>query len=104
MQRYWSGDIELAPPQIMSLAYLSHFRNVDEVLRAARLTLPPVIAPEPFQHEGLRLVCYPGDAHHPVPERVFTGPTRLTYRNRRFEPAGGFESLFDRAPGFFGGD
>ncbi len=101
LARYWSGSIEMAPPQIMSLAYLSHFRNVEQVLRTARLTSPPVIAPEPFQHEGLRVVCYPGDERHPVPGRVFPGPTRLTYRNKRFEPARGFESLFDRAPGFF---
>ena len=104
LQRYWHGDIELAPPQIMSLSYLSHFRSVDEVLRTARQTPPPVIAPEPFQHDGLRVICYPGDARHSVPRRAFPGPTRLTYRNKRFEPAGGFESLFERAPGFFVGD
>ena len=40
-------------------------------------------------------------SERPVPGRVFPGPTRLTYRNKRFEPARGFESLFDRAPGFF---
>ena len=104
LQRYWNGDIELAPPQIMSLSYLSHFRTVDQVLRTARKARPPVIAPEPFQHEGLRVICYPGDARHSVPQRAFPGPTRLTYRNKRFEPAEGFESLFDRAPGFFGED
>jgi 8-oxo-dGTP pyrophosphatase MutT (NUDIX family) len=102
LQRYWSGDIELAPPQIMSLAYLSHFASVDDVLQTARQTRPPVIAPEPFQQDGLRVVCYPGDKQHTVPVRVFPGPTRLTYRNKRFEPLNGFESLFDRAPGFFG--
>ena len=88
----------------MSLAYLSHFACVDDVLRSARQTRPPLIAPEPFQQDGQRVICYPGDARHSVPERAFPGPTRLTYRNRRFEPADGFESLFDRAPGFFGGD
>jgi len=40
------------------------------------------------------VVCYPGDARHPVPERALPGPTRLHYRNRRFEPAEGLEALF----------
>ncbi len=101
LEQYWRGDIALAPPQIMSLAHLAHYRGVEEVLHSARTRKPPVVQPEPFQHEGLRVVCYPGDERHPVSERALPGPTRLTYRNKRFEPAGGFESLFSAAPGFF---
>ena len=101
LAQYWNGDIALAPPQIMSLAHLSHFASVDAALVAARRTLPPVIAPEPFQEDGLRVVCYPGDERHSVRDRALPGPTRLAYRNKRFEPTGGFESLFDRTPGFF---
>src|SRR5690606_40235891 len=29
LERYWAGDIDLAPPQIMSLAQLSRYRNLD---------------------------------------------------------------------------
>lgn len=96
--RYWAREIELAPPQIMSLAHLSHYNNVQDVLQAARNRRPPVVAPEPFIQDGLRVICYPGDERHSVSERALPGPTRLTYRDKRFEPADGFEALFTPAP------
>ncbi len=94
LQRYWDGVIELAPPQIMSLAHLARHGDVQSVLAAARARLPPVIQPEPFDHEGARVICYPGDARHSVREQALPGPTRLCYRNKRFEPDAGFEALF----------
>ena len=95
LQRYHDRLIELAPPQIMSLAQLSRHASVAEALHEARGRPPPVIQPEPFQNEeGLRVLCYPGDARHPLCERAMPGPTRLTFRNRRFEADGGFEALF----------
>ena len=94
LRRYWEREIELAPPQIMSLAHLSHYGRVQDVLHAARQRKPPVIAPEPFELEGSRVVCYPGDVRHPMQERALPGPSRLIYRNKRFEPDGGFEGLF----------
>jgi 8-oxo-dGTP pyrophosphatase MutT (NUDIX family) len=94
LQQYWDRQIELAPPQIMSLAHLSRHAGVESVLAAARARLPPVIQPEPFDHEGQRVICYPGDARHSVREQALPGPTRLSYRNRRFEPDAGFEALF----------
>lgn len=94
LQQYWDRQIELAPPQIMSLAHLSRHAGVASVLAAARARLPPVIQPEPFDHEGSRVICYPGDARHSVREQALPGPTRLSYRNRRFEPDAGFEALF----------
>ncbi|MDW5443443.1 NUDIX hydrolase [Polaromonas sp. SM01] len=94
LQQYWAGDIELAPPQIMSLAHLARHSTVDSVLAAARARLPPVIQPEPFEHEGNRVICYPGDERHSVREQALPGPTRLRYHNKRFEPLDGFEALF----------
>lgn len=94
LRQYWDGRIVLAPPQIMSLAHLSRHANVASALAQARLRPPPVILPEPFEHDGVRMVCYPGDERHSVRERALPGPTRLHYRNNRFEPAGGFEALF----------
>ena len=61
----------------------------------ARSRLPPVIQPEPFDLDGVRVICYPGDERHPVTERAMPGPTRLQYREKRFEPVGGFDALFD---------
>jgi 8-oxo-dGTP pyrophosphatase MutT (NUDIX family) len=94
LEQYWSGQIDLAPPQIMSLAHLSRHADVRSVLAAAGARRPPVIQPEPFDLEGSRVICYPGDARHSVREQALPGPTRLCYRNRRFEPVGGFDALF----------
>lgn len=94
LQQYWDRQIELAPPQIMSLAHLSRHAGVASVLAEARARRPPVIQPEPFDHEGKRVICYPGDARHSVREQALPGPTRLSYSNRRFEPDDGFEALF----------
>ncbi len=68
---------------------------MDSVLAQARARRPPLIQPEPFQREdGVRVVCYPGDARHPVPEVAMPGPSRLLYRGDRFEPEDGFDALF----------
>ena len=88
------GRIDLAPPQIMSLAHLARHASVASVLDAARRQPPPLILPEPFDHDGVRVLCYPGDAMHPVRERALPGPTRLHYHARRFTPEDGFEALF----------
>lgn len=94
LQQYWDRQIELAPPQIMSLAHLSRHTGVASVLSAARARRPPVIQPEPFDLDGKRVICYPGDARHSVREQALPGPTRLSFSNRRFEPDNGFEALF----------
>jgi 8-oxo-dGTP pyrophosphatase MutT (NUDIX family) len=94
LRQYWDRQIELAPPQIMSLAHLARHASVESALAQARLRPPPLVLPEPFEHEGERVICYPGDERHSVRERALPGPTRLHYRERRFEPAEGFEALF----------
>jgi hypothetical protein len=40
------------------------------------------------------VVAYPGDPAHPVAARAMPGPTRLVFRDDRFEPVGGFGALF----------
>jgi 8-oxo-dGTP pyrophosphatase MutT (NUDIX family) len=94
LEQYWDHTIELAPPQIMSLAHLTRHATVDSVMQAARAQLPPLIQPESFDEAGTRVVCYPGDPAHSVRQRAIPGQTRLMYRNKRFEPVDGFESLF----------
>ena len=94
LRQYWDGAIELAPPQIMSLAHLSHHASAAAAVEQARQRPPPVVLPHAFDDNGARAICYPGDAQHPVRERALPGPTRLHYRNQRFEPVDGFEALF----------
>ena len=99
LRRYADGEVTLGPPQIMSLLQLAACRSAAEVLDAARLRKPALIEPEPFQLDGRRVVCYPGDTHHPVAERAMLGPTRLIQRDGRFEPPGGIEELLSLAAG-----
>ncbi len=94
LEQYWARGIELAPPQIMSLAHLARHSTVETVMSEARTQTPPLVCPEPHDAHGERVLCYPGDARHSVVQRALPGPTRLIYRNRRFEPTEGFEALF----------
>ncbi len=93
--RYVAGEIELAPPQIMSLFHLKQHTNAASVLAEAALRTPPVVQPEPFDDDGVRVICYPGDARHPVHERAFPGPSRLRFVGGHFEPLGGLARLLD---------
>jgi 8-oxo-dGTP pyrophosphatase MutT (NUDIX family) len=93
LRRYWEGTIVMAPPQIMSLAHLARHRDVASALAAAAQRQPPCIRPEPREVEGVRVLCYPGDAWHSEGEQVLPGPTRLSWRNKRFEPDAGLGIL-----------
>ena len=94
LEQHRDGLIELAPPQIMTLAHLSRFGSVQHAMADARGRMPPVIQPEPYDHDGTRMICYPGDERHSVNARAMPGPTRLRYKGKLFEPVEGFESLF----------
>ena len=92
--RYHRGEIEMAPPQIMSLAHMARYGSAAEALQAARQQPPPCICPENFSDNGEVILCYPGDPQHSVPARALPGPTRLVVRNKRFVPVDGLESLW----------
>ncbi|MFA7665999.1 MAG: NUDIX hydrolase [Burkholderiaceae bacterium] len=93
LRRYRDGRIVLGPPQIMSLVQLAQYASTEAIIAAAREAGPPLIEPEPFEIDGCRVVAYPGDERHPVPERCMVGPTRLIQRNNRFEPIEGIDAL-----------
>ncbi len=93
--RYWDHEIELAPPQIMGLVQLARHPNTESALAEAQSRQPPVVQPEPFEQDGVRTICYPGDPRHSVPQAVFPGPTRLLFKNKRFEPEWGLAGLLD---------
>lgn len=85
LAQYQAEEIDLAPPQIMGLLHLTQFGSVDAALQDARTRRPPVIRPEVIDvGNGERLLCYPGDEHHPVRERALPGPSRVEYRKGRF--------------------
>lgn len=94
LEQYRSRQIDLVPPQIMSLAHLARYQRVASALQAARQTPPPLILPEVFDHDGPRIICCPGDPLHSVRQRALPGPTRLRYHQQRFLPEDGFDTLF----------
>jgi 8-oxo-dGTP pyrophosphatase MutT (NUDIX family) len=94
LRQYWEGAIALAPPQIMTLAQLSRHADVASAVAHARSRPPALIQPHSFELDGTRAVCYPGDVLHPVKAQTLAGPTRLIWRNGRFEPEQGFDALF----------
>ncbi len=93
--RYWDHEIELAPPQIMGLVQLARHTDTHSALTEAQSRQPPVVEPEPFDHDGIRTICYPGDPSHSVKQAAFPGPTRLMFKNKRFEPETGLSGLLD---------
>lgn len=93
LQAYWDRQMDLAPPQIMSLCQLAPLADVDTALALAASRPPLLVEPQPFDQDGARVICYPGDPAHPVPQPGWAGPTRLTYRQGRFEPEGGLAAL-----------
>jgi hypothetical protein len=93
LRQYWDHRIEFAPPQIMSLVHLARHASVASVMEAARARTPPCIRPQPQDVDGVRVLCYPGDPWHADREQVLSGPTRLCWRNKRFEPEGGLAML-----------
>jgi len=95
LEQYRDGAIDLAPPQIMTLAHLARHASVAQVLEAALRQRPPTILPQAFDDHGSRVICYPGDERHAVRERAMPGPTRLLYREHRFYPERGFDALFE---------
>lgn len=94
LQQYWDRQVTLAPPQIMTLAHLARFDSASAVLTHAASRPPFLVEPEPHDLDGTRWLCYPGDAGHSHATQHMPGPTRLAWRNKRFEPAQGFEAFF----------
>lgn len=94
LERYWERQIRMAPPQIMSLAHLARAADPAEAIAATRLRRPGLIEPESFEHETGRVLVYPGDPRHSVADRALPGPSRLYWRNERFEPETGFDGFF----------
>ncbi len=94
LTRYWHREIDMAAPQVMTLAHLSRFDTVDAAMAEAAGRLPPTIRPEPIETAQGRLICYPGDPDHPESQRAMPGPTRMRIHEGRFSPIEGFDAWF----------
>lgn len=96
LESYWRGEIQLAPPQIMSLVHLAGHARVADMLAETATRPPCVVRPVSVEIDGVRLTVYPGDEHHPERVRVMPGPLRLIRRGVRLEPPDGFDGLWAR--------
>ena len=93
LARYQAREMMLAAPQLMSLVELARYPSVDAAMHVDAVNWPRLIEPHPFDHEGNRAVAYPGDPLHSNPQRAMPGPTRLVFREGRFEPFGHYDEL-----------
>lgn len=91
--QYWKGQMTLAPVQLLTLMQIGRLQTAAQVMQAAQGRPPMQILPEPHDIDGQRVLCYPGDPGHPVKQAAWEGPTRMTFRNGRFEPEGGLDAL-----------
>lgn len=80
-----AGRMQLAPPQLMSLLELAAYRSAQDVVAAGHGRAPPQIRPVSLHEDGLDLICFPGDPHHPVGQRLLPGPSRLIWAEGRFQ-------------------
>lgn len=94
LERYWAGDLSLLPPQLLTLAHLSHHASTASLWQDIQQRPATYILPEAASEEGVHHIRYPGDPRHSVSTPVLRGPKVLRYVNRRFEPAQGFEGWF----------
>ena len=94
LRLYAQREIDLAPPQIMSLLHLALYPDVAAALADARAHSPYLVQPHPFDENGQRTICYPGDPAHPQRQRVLPDalPTRLLWRDHHFVPQQGIEA------------
>lgn len=95
LAEYREGRIDMAPPQILSLLHLSSYGSVAAALADARTRPPPLVEPHTLQHGAERMMCYPGDPQYPVAGPVLAHPTRLLWRDGRFQPPEGFGPWLD---------
>ncbi len=93
IENYWNGQMTLAPVQVLTLMQVGRLATAEQVMAAARQRPPMQVLPEPHDVNGQRVLCYPGDPGHPIKQPAWDGPTRMTFRNGRFEPEGGLAAL-----------
>lgn len=89
LARYDRGEIDMAPPQIMTLLELSRFDDVAQVLAHGQSRRPPLIQPHHFAQDGVRVLAFPGDPTHEVSQAAWPGATRIYHREGRFGDAQG---------------
>ena len=94
------GPVAVFGASNFPLAFSTAGGDTASALAEAQSRQPPIVEPEPFDQDGIRTICYPGDPRHSVRQRAFPGPTRLMFKNKRFEPEMGLAALLDTASSY----
>lgn len=94
LRDYLDGKINLAPPQIMSLAAIARHTSFEGLADSLRGVVPPLVEPKGFKLNGERAMAYPGHPEHPVSTRAMPGPLSLVWNESRFVPESGFDGFF----------
>lgn len=79
----------------MTLAHLARHGDGTSILAEAAARPPLLVQPEVHAVADSVFLCFPGDLAHSVRERSMPGPFRLTVRDKRYFPEGGFDSLLE---------
>lgn len=84
LHRFDRGEVQLAPPTLVTLLELAPYAAVAEVLEAGRRREVTPIQPRGLLHlDGSISILLPGDELFPS-ERPVVGPTRVTLRDGRW--------------------
>lgn len=94
LRAYSDGQINLAPPQLMTLAGLCGHGSFQSLANSLQGRIPALVEPVSFKDGDSRIIVYPGHERHPVRTRAMPGPSSLVWRNDRFEPVDGFDGFF----------
>jgi 8-oxo-dGTP pyrophosphatase MutT (NUDIX family) len=68
LERWETGDMQLAPATAKSLEMLSEHASVESALQSAARRPPPVSMPIVWSEDGRAFISLPGDPRHPLPD------------------------------------
>lgn len=80
-----AGKIQIAPPTLRTLEWLSSFHQPEDALRDAATRKPPVIRPKVIVEGSGWFLALPGDPAHPESDAVIPGPTRMVFIDQRWK-------------------
>jgi len=87
LERWKSGDVQLAPPTHATIAGLAKCATTKDVVEWAARSFKEPICPRLVQMDGTMALTLPGDPEHEVKEsRLSLGWSRYVLRGERWQP------------------
>lgn len=86
LERYASGEVQLAPPTLRTLEDFAALKTVDRILAWARASRHLTLAPRLHVEDDRRILLLPGDPLFPVDDaHRIVGATRFVERDGRWQ-------------------